>query len=131
MHYISCSYIITGIIITGVCALCKCNRYSDAFKYLFSCISKIFCETFPPIHIHTHTHMHTHTITQLLVKKSYGDKRKRHKLRNWQLQQLDREMEATNQESYERDYTEFLEDLEEDKQFRQNVNIYFSESECV
>ena len=35
-------------------------------------------------------------------------------------------MEATNQESYERDYTEFLEDLEEDKLFRQNVNIYFS-----
>jgi hypothetical protein len=63
-----------------------------------------------------------------LVKKSYGDKRKRHKLRNWQLQQLDREMEATNQESYDRDYTEFLEELEEDKLFRQNVNIYFSES---
>jgi nonsense-mediated mRNA decay protein 3 len=63
-----------------------------------------------------------------LVKKSYGDKRKRHKLRNWQLQQLDREMESTNQESYERDYTEFLEELEEDKMFRQNVNIYFSES---
>ena len=37
-------------------------------------------------------------------------------------------MEATNQESYERDYTEFLEELEEDKLFRQNVNIYFSES---
>ena len=37
------------------------------------------------------------------------------------------EMEATNQESYERDYTEFLEELEEDKLFRQNVNIYFSE----
>ena len=70
--------------------------------------------------------MHTHECTQVLVKKSYGDKRKRHKLRKWQLQQLDREMEATNQESYERDYTEFLEDLEEDKQFRQNVNIYFS-----
>lgn len=63
---------------------------------------------------------------QVLVKKSYGDKHKRHKLRNWQLQQLDREMEATNQENYERDYTEFLEDLEEDKQFRQNVDIYFS-----
>ena len=40
-------------------------------------------------------------------------------------------MEATNQESYERDYNEFLEDLEEDKQFRQNVNIYFSELLCV
>ena len=40
-------------------------------------------------------------------------------------------MEATNQESYERDYTEFLEELEEDKLFRQNVNIYFSESLCL
>ena len=65
------------------------------------------------------------------MKKSYGDKQKRHKLRNWQLQQLDREMEATNQESYERDYTEFLEELEEDKMFRQNVNIYFSESDSL
>ena len=72
--------------------------------------------------------LHFSVCPQLLVKKSYGGKRKRHKLRNWQLQQLDREMEATNQESYERDYTEFLEELEEDKLFRQNVNIYFSES---
>ena len=40
-------------------------------------------------------------------------------------------MEATNQEGYDRDYNEFLEDLEEDKLFRQNVNIYFSESISV
>ena len=77
-------------------------------------------------HSYTHAHAFTHALTQVLIKKSYGDKRKRHKLRNWQLQQLDREMEASDQESYDNDYTEFLEDLEEDKTYRQNVNIYLS-----
>ena len=70
-----------------------------------------------------------HTHMQVLVKKSYGDKRRRHKQRNWQLQQLDKEMDVsmeTRQEGYEQDYTEFLDDLEEDKLFRKNVNIYFS-----
>ena len=66
---------------------------------------------------------------QVLAKKSYGDKRRRHKQRNWQLEQLDKEMDVsteTRQEGYEQDYTEFLDDLEEDKLFRKNVNIYFS-----
>ncbi len=63
-------------------------------------------------------------LVQILVKKSYGDKKKRHRLRNWRLQQIDREMEATNEEEYAADYTEFLEDLEEDKDYRRNVNIY-------
>ena len=66
---------------------------------------------------------------QVLVKKSYGDKRRRHKQRNWQLEQLDKEMDVsteTRQEGYEQDYTECLDDLEEDKLFRKNVNIYFS-----
>ena len=40
-------------------------------------------------------------------------------------------METINQETYDKDYTEFLEDLEEDKQFRQNVNIYYSMCVCV
>ena len=78
--------------------------------------------------------IHNNILTQMLVKKSYGDKRRRHKQRNWQLQQLDREMDtsvATAQEAYERDYTDFLEDLEEDKQYRRNVNIYFSECNSV
>lgn len=64
-------------------------------------------------------------LLQILVKKSYGDKQRRHKLRNWKLQELDKEMEvATNLVSRERDYTEFLETLEEDETYRQNVNIY-------
>ena len=62
------------------------------------------------------------------MKKSYGDKRKRHRQRNWRLQQLDKEMGASvDQSAYDRDYMEFLEDLEEDKLYRKNVNIYYSE----
>ena len=59
------------------------------------------------------------------MKKSYGDRHKRHRRRNWFLQQLDREMEVeTEDKAYQCDYTEFLEDLEEDIKFRQAVNIY-------
>jgi len=62
---------------------------------------------------------------QVLVKKSYGDKKKRNKLRNWRLQAIDREMEVGQGEStYERDYDEFLEDLEEDKEYRKQIDIY-------
>ena len=68
----------------------------------------------------------------MLIKKSYGDRQKRHKQRNWQLQMIDREMDAAmataNQEAAEQDYREFLEDLEEDRSYRNSVNIYFSES---
>ena len=68
---------------------------------------------------------------QVLVRKGYGDKAKRAKQRNWQLQMMDREMDVTmataNQEGAEQDYQEFLEDLEEDMGYRKNVNIYFSE----
>lgn len=59
----------------------------------------------------------------VIVKKSYGDKKKRSRNRNWKLKELvpkdnDDKSSATN------DYEEFLEDLEEDSEFRQNVNIY-------
>ena len=67
------------------------------------------------------------------MKKSYGDKVKRSKQRNWQLQMIDREMDVTvattNEKGAEEDYEEFLEDLEEDMIYRKNVNIFFSE--CV
>ena len=62
-----------------------------------------------------------------MVKKSYGDKYKRHKLRNWKLQSLDKEMEVTCAESSENDHLEFLENLEEDETCRHNVNIYYGE----
>ena len=68
---------------------------------------------------------------QVLVKKSYGDKVKRSKQRNWQLQMIDREMDVTvamtNEKGAEEDYEEFLEDLEEDMIYCKNINIFFSE----
>lgn len=61
----------------------------------------------------------------LLVKKSYGDKKKCHKQRNWYLQSLNKEQStAMDEVAYEKDYYDFLEDLEEDRQLRQHVNIY-------
>ena len=67
----------------------------------------------------------------MLIKKSYGDRQKRFKQRNWQLQMMDREMDATmataNQDAAEQDYHEFLEDLEEDKNYRKNINIFYSQ----
>ena len=69
------------------------------------------------------------------MKKSYGDKVKRSKQRNWQLQMIDREMDVTvattNEKGAEEDYEEFLEDLEEDMIYRKNVNIFFSECFCL
>ncbi len=64
---------------------------------------------------------------QVLVKKSYDDRHTRHKLRNWKLQSLDKEMETIPTDSYEKDYSLFLEELEEDENFRQNVHIYYGE----
>ena len=68
---------------------------------------------------------------QVLIKKSYGDKVKRSKQRNWQLQMMDREMDvtmaATDDKGVEQDYEEFLEDLEEDRMYRKNINIFFGE----
>ena len=68
---------------------------------------------------------------QVLIKKSYGDKVKRSKQRNWQLQMMDREMDVTmattDDKGAEQDYEEFLEDLEEDKIYRKNINIFFGE----
>jgi nonsense-mediated mRNA decay protein 3 len=45
---------------------------------------------------------------------------------------MDREMDATmataNQDAAEQDYHEFLEDLEEDKNYRKNINIFYNPS---
>uniref|UniRef100_A0A8C1RSY8 60S ribosomal export protein NMD3 n=1 Tax=Cyprinus carpio TaxID=7962 RepID=A0A8C1RSY8_CYPCA len=43
--------------------------------------------------------------------------------RLWKLRELDRERDATDTDD-ERQYTEFLEDLEEDEMLRKNVNIF-------
>lgn len=58
----------------------------------------------------------------VLVKKLYGDTSGREGVRNWKLKHLDEE--ATNLDHGTRDYREFLEDLEEDPDYRQQVNIY-------
>uniref|UniRef100_A0A803V6W9 60S ribosomal export protein NMD3 n=1 Tax=Ficedula albicollis TaxID=59894 RepID=A0A803V6W9_FICAL len=58
----------------------------------------------------------------VLIKKSY-DRSKRQRRRNWKLKELERDREATDTDD-ERQYQDFLEDLEEDETIRKNVNIY-------
>ncbi len=61
----------------------------------------------------------------ILVKKLFADKSVRNRRRKWKLRHLDQDgMDVT---SVNRDYNDFLEDLEEDPMFRQNVNIYKDE----
>lgn len=63
-----------------------------------------------------------HVPDVVLIKKSY-DRMKRLKSRVWKLRELDRERDATDTDD-ERQYNEFLEDLEEDEMLRKNVNIF-------
>ncbi|XP_054103306.1 60S ribosomal export protein NMD3 isoform X3 [Callithrix jacchus] len=58
----------------------------------------------------------------VLIKKSY-DRTKRQRRRNWKLKELARERENMDTDD-ERQYQDFLEDLEEDETIRKNVNIY-------
>lgn len=62
----------------------------------------------------------------LLVKKLYGDKLKRHKNRKWRLNRLnvDKDGGSSVATIEDKDYLDFLEDLEEDPKARENVNIY-------
>ncbi|XP_023210923.1 60S ribosomal export protein NMD3-like, partial [Centruroides sculpturatus] len=59
----------------------------------------------------------------VLVKKVYCNQSSRHRKRKWKLKHLSSDMDLDSQ-SDNKDYTEFLEDLEEDPLYRQNVNIY-------
>ncbi|KAK6167890.1 hypothetical protein SNE40_021819 [Patella caerulea] len=56
----------------------------------------------------------------IIVKKVY-DRSARNKKRKWKLKRMAEGIETASEE---RDYTAFLEDLEEDQDYRQNVNIY-------
>lgn len=58
----------------------------------------------------------------VLVKKVYCETSRRIQKRKWKLQRIDLSAQETNNDK--RDYNEFLEDLEEDAEYRQNVNIY-------
>ncbi|CAG8607550.1 3520_t:CDS:2 [Ambispora gerdemannii] len=65
----------------------------------------------------------------ILVKKSYPNRRKKKKSRNWKLKSLNKEEDEMNQkkndiEKIEQDYEMFLRDLEEDPELRQTVNLY-------
>ncbi|XP_021568659.1 60S ribosomal export protein NMD3 isoform X4 [Carlito syrichta] len=58
----------------------------------------------------------------VLIKKSY-DRTKRQRRRNWKLKELARDRENMDTDD-ERQYQDFLEDLEEDEAIRKNINIY-------
>uniref|UniRef100_A0A8D3ANQ8 60S ribosomal export protein NMD3 n=1 Tax=Scophthalmus maximus TaxID=52904 RepID=A0A8D3ANQ8_SCOMX len=63
----------------------------------------------------------------VLIKKSY-DRSRRAKRRNWKLQEMSKDREGMDTDD-ERQYQDFLEDLEEDPALRKNVNIYRVESD--
>ncbi|EEB15514.1 Nonsense-mediated mRNA decay protein, putative [Pediculus humanus corporis] len=58
----------------------------------------------------------------ILIKKYYGERSARKRLRNWKLKHLNED--ATNFNKTSDEFEEFLEDLEEDPNYRQNINIY-------
>lgn len=55
----------------------------------------------------------------VIVKKKYADKSVRNRRRKFRLRHLDED--GMDRTSINRDYTDFLEDLEEDPGFRQNI----------
>ncbi|XP_069069335.1 60S ribosomal export protein NMD3 [Pleurodeles waltl] len=58
----------------------------------------------------------------VLIKKCY-DRNKRQRRRNWKLKEMDKDKEGMDTDD-ERQYQDFLEDLEEDEAIRKNINIY-------
>lgn len=81
----------------------------------------------------------------ILVKKTYPNRRKKNKPRNWKLRSIAKEAEdvaegtvgrgalgrkgGVDQRNVERDYELFLRDLEEDKEMRAAINLYRAEQE--
>ncbi|KAJ1956589.1 ribosome-binding protein [Dispira parvispora] len=68
----------------------------------------------------------------VLVKKSYPNRRKKNKKRNWRLKALDKEQEEMlprkqDQAKIEEDFELFMRDLEEDPEFRATINLYRTE----
>ncbi|KAJ8321900.1 hypothetical protein KUTeg_000371 [Tegillarca granosa] len=66
----------------------------------------------------------------VVVKKLFGDKTARNRKRRWKLRHLNEDLHPDTA-SNERDYTDFLEDLEEDPSYRQNINIYKDSSKIT
>ncbi|KAL5233909.1 hypothetical protein ACI65C_001350 [Semiaphis heraclei] len=65
----------------------------------------------------------------ILIKKNYTD-RARNRKRTWKLKRMTTDTEM-NIESDNNDMDEFMDDLEEDKDFRQNINIYKNPNVCI
>ncbi|KAI5646392.1 NMD3 family domain-containing protein [Phthorimaea operculella] len=65
-----------------------------------------------------------------LVKKHYGERSARRRARNWKLKHMAEELHEGLSSSNE-DYNDFLDDLEEDPTFRQNINIFRDPSKQV
>ncbi|MGH0182673.1 UNVERIFIED_CONTAM: hypothetical protein FKN15_020974 [Acipenser sinensis] len=62
------------------------------------------------------------TARQVLIKKRF-DRSRRQRRRNWRLKEMEREREGMDTDD-ERQYQDFLEDLEEDEALRKNINIF-------
>lgn len=67
----------------------------------------------------------------VLVKKIFGNKENRIKKRKWKLKHLRKESGSDLSANGENDYHDFLDDLEEDPSFRQNVNIYLDKQKTA
>ncbi|WVQ80344.1 hypothetical protein IAT38_002449 [Cryptococcus sp. DSM 104549] len=85
----------------------------------------------------------------ILVKKTYPNRRKKSKPRNWKLRSIAKEAEdvqeggtthgrgalgrrgGVDQKNVERDYELFLRDLEEDKEMRAAINLYKNEQKAA
>ncbi|XP_071804642.1 60S ribosomal export protein NMD3-like [Asterias amurensis] len=67
----------------------------------------------------------------VLIKKYYGNRQKRNRKRNWKLKMLRKDEEGVNTDRADRDYMGFLEDLEEDTDYRKNVNIYLDRDKDI
>ncbi|KAG1130589.1 hypothetical protein G6F60_004255 [Rhizopus arrhizus] len=68
----------------------------------------------------------------VLVRKSYPARKKKSKQRNWKLQQLGKEVDEMlprkqDQARIENDMELFMRDIEEDPEFRANINIFKSQ----
>ncbi|KAI9490451.1 NMD3 family-domain-containing protein [Zychaea mexicana] len=71
----------------------------------------------------------------ILVRKSYPQRRKKNKQRTWKLQQLGKEVDdmlprKQDVARIENDMEMFMRDIEEDPEFRSNINIFKSQSEA-
>ncbi|RXM33150.1 60S ribosomal export protein NMD3 [Acipenser ruthenus] len=67
--------------------------------------------------------MNPHHIPDVVLIKKRFDRNRRQRRRNWRLKEMEREREGMDTDD-ERQYQDFLEDLEEDEALRKNINIF-------